>query len=214
MTRIGKFVRENGLSLAFAGLFLASAAADAATGYLQQFGGPSTQPRAAGLGAYLASPEFLRGVLGNWQAALLQLLVLIVLAVFLRQRGASHSRKGDDRLARRRDRLRWFGRHESWAYANSLSLAFGALFLLCFAGFFAADLAYVGREQARLGAPAPRAPDFIRSARFWFDVTQTWQAEFFAMAVFLVLSIFLRQQDSSESKPVSAGDEDTGDANE
>jgi hypothetical protein len=42
---------------------------------------------------------------------------------------------------------------------------------------------------------------------------QTWQAEYLAIAVFVVLSIFLRQQDSAESKPVESRDQTTGEAN-
>lgn len=41
---------------------------------------------------------------------------------------------------------------------------------------------------------------------------QTWQAEFMAIVVYVVLSIYLRQDRSPESKPVSAPDEETGTA--
>jgi len=51
------------------------------------------------------------------------------------------------------------------------------------------------------------------SAKFWSSTLQTWQAEYLAITVFVVLSIFLRQQDSAESKPVESGNESTGEAN-
>jgi hypothetical protein len=50
------------------------------------------------------------------------------------------------------------------------------------------------------------------SAKFWSSTLQTWQAEYLAIAVFVVLSIFLRQQDSAESKPVESSDHTTGKA--
>jgi hypothetical protein len=93
---------------------------------------------------------------------------------------------------------------------NGLSLAFWLLFVLC----FAADRGTYNQERVRLGEPAMSLGEFVRSARLWFDVMQTWEAEFFAMAVFLPLTVVLRQDDSAESKPVWASDDDTGDTNE
>ena len=53
----------------------------------------------------------------------------------------------------------------------------------------------------------------MRSAKFWATTLQTWQAEYLAIAVHIVLTIFLRQQNSPESKPVEASNETTGKAN-
>lgn len=54
---------------------------------------------------------------------------------------------------------------------------------------------------------------FLLSAKFWSSILQTWQAEYLAIAVFVLLSIFLREQDSAESKPIESTDESTGEAN-
>jgi hypothetical protein len=51
------------------------------------------------------------------------------------------------------------------------------------------------------------------SAKFWSSILQTWQAEYLAIALFVLLSVFLRQQDSAESKPVESSDATTGEAN-
>jgi hypothetical protein len=40
------------------------------------------------------------------------------------------------------------------------------------------------------------------TARFWFESLQNWQSEFLSVAVLVVLSVFLRQRGSPESKPV------------
>jgi len=54
---------------------------------------------------------------------------------------------------------------------------------------------------------------FLLSAKFWSTTLQTWQAEYLVIAIYVVLSIFLRQQDSAESKPVESSDKSTGEAN-
>ena len=54
---------------------------------------------------------------------------------------------------------------------------------------------------------------FLISARFWSVTLQTWQAEYLVIAFYVVFSVFLRQEDSPESKPVEAGHEVTGEAN-
>ena len=55
--------------------------------------------------------------------------------------------------------------------------------------------------------------DFAKSAKFWFLTLQTWEAEFFAIAFFIVLTIFLRQEHSPESKSPEASDQETGEPN-
>jgi hypothetical protein len=210
-----RFLKNNGLSLAFFVLFLLCIIGQWATGYALQMEDAAGQSHSSGRFAYLLDPSFLKGVFGNWQAALLQLLALILLTVFLRQKGASHSRKPDDGSEDRGEaRLHWFGPSLSWAYGNSLSLAFAGLFLLSFVGFFFAEANAYNAARQRVGEAPLTLGAFLFSADLWFMIFQTWQAEFFAMAMFLVLSVFLRQEGSAESKPVGAGDDETGKTNE
>jgi hypothetical protein len=49
-----------------------------------------------------------------------------------------------------------------------------------------------------------------RTPEFWFQSMQNWQSEFLAVAALTVLSIFLRQRGSPESKPVAAPHAQTG----
>lgn len=220
------FWRDNGLSLALAALFLLCVGAQCITGYLSI----NTERSAHGLpalavGAYLMTGTFLDGMFVNLQAAFLQLAVLITFSAFLEQRGAAHSRKpAGERSARRpdgrpvlpdgsRDR-RELPRHRGWLYRNSLSLAFIGLFLL----FFALHV-WFGVKQTNELASLTREPrvevmDYAISSRFWFSNFQTWQAEFFAICAYVLLSIFLRQARSSESKPEDAPDSETGVTNE
>jgi hypothetical protein len=63
------------------------------------------------------------------------------------------------------------------------------------------------------GQPIIPIATYITRTNFWFKTVQTWQAEFFGIGVFLVPSIFLRQEGSAESKPVNSSDTETGETN-
>ena len=68
-------------------------------------------------------------------------------------------------------------------------------------------------ERSLTGRPPISIAAFLLSAKFWSSTLQTWQAEYLAIAIFVVLSIFLRQQNSAESKPLESRDDATGEAN-
>jgi hypothetical protein len=51
---------------------------------------------------------------------------------------------------------------------------------------------------------------YLVEPRFWFESLQNWQSEFLALLAMVVLSIFLRQRGSPESKPVYAPHWETG----
>ena len=51
---------------------------------------------------------------------------------------------------------------------------------------------------------------YLTTSRFWFESLQNWQSEFLAVGSMVVLSIFLRQRGSPESKPVDAPHSQTG----
>lgn len=171
--------------------------------------------REIALGAYLGTGNFLDGIFSNWQAAILQLAVLITFGSVLRQRGAAHSRKTEPPNHRTID---WkFGLRPTvhgWLYANSLSLAFLGLFVLFFLlhGLFG-EWKYNENQFLHHLSPISFG-SYIGSSSFWFSVFQCWEAEFSAIGLYIVLSIFLRQENSPESKPVGASDKQTGGPNE
>ena len=72
----------------------------------------------------------------------------------------------------------------------------------------------VGREytaeQLQHGGEGVSVLQYMQTARFWFESTQNWQSEFLALLGMVVLSIFLRQRGSPESKPVDAPHSQTG----
>jgi hypothetical protein len=65
-------------------------------------------------------------------------------------------------------------------------------------------------EQAAHGQPEQLSVlQYAGTSRFWFESLQNWQSEFLAIGAMVVLSIFLRQRGSPESKPVDAPHHET-----
>jgi hypothetical protein len=44
----------------------------------------------------------------------------------------------------------------------------------------------------------------LATSEFWFQSFQNWQSEFLSMGMLIILSIYLRQKGSPESKPIEA----------
>lgn len=218
--RLAAFIRDDSMSIALFGLFLLCIIGDSITGWLayNQALREAHFGRLA-FGAYLRTGQFLDGVFSNWQAAILQLAVLIAFGSLLRQKGAAHSRKpGSEGTPPSVRTLEWkFSARESvgqWLYANSLTLAFGVMFLASFAAHVIFGSMKHNEDQMLRHLPASPLSSYVVSPDFWSTVFRTWEAEFFAIGIYIVLSIFLRQEGSPESKPVDASDQQTGGANE
>lgn len=95
-------------------------------------------------------------------------------------------------------------------YSRSLGLVMGALFLLSWLAQSVAGTAAYNEEQLRgLQAPVSWA-QYLTCADFWNRTLQNWQSELLAVASMVVLSIYLRQRGSPESKPVGAAHTATG----
>jgi len=91
---------------------------------------------------------------------------------------------------------------------NALSLAFLALMLFSFAG-----QAYTGwLEHNDFLEEHGKAPgtfsNYLSSGHFLQATFENWESEFFQMALFVILTIFLRQEGSSESKLMDEGKDD------
>jgi hypothetical protein len=220
-----QFLGDNGLLLAFLALFAACVLGQMVSGvslYNQTQRGLAT----ISLGHYIRTGDFLQGMFENWQAAILQLAMLVLLGVFLKQKGAPHSRRfrASDQdassrrplLGRRRSSLRRQPNDSGGSFfrRNSLSVVFWSLFAVAFTLHALTTHAAWSSQLAIEHQPAVTFGSYLFSAKFWFLTMQTWEAEFFAIALYLLLSIFFRQQGSPESKPTGASDEDTGDANQ
>lgn len=97
-------------------------------------------------------------------------------------------------------------------YKNSLFIAFTLLFLFAFVMHAIGGAAEYSSEQLAHGGQALSWIAYMATAQFWFESLQNWQSEFLALLSIVVLSIFLRQQGSPESKPVASPHSETGSA--
>jgi hypothetical protein len=95
-------------------------------------------------------------------------------------------------------------------YENSLAITLFLLFLASFALHAVTGAHEYSAEQMQHGGQAVGLTDYLSSAQFWFESFQNWQSEFMSVAVLTLLSIWLRQRGSPESKPVHEAHSDTG----
>jgi hypothetical protein len=58
--------------------------------------------------------------------------------------------------------------------------------------------------------PPETLGEYAVDPSFWFESFQNWQSEFLAVLSLIVLSIFLRQKDSPQSKKVDEPNSKTG----
>jgi hypothetical protein len=65
-------------------------------------------------------------------------------------------------------------------------------------------------EAATNHHPNVTAIEYVGTARFWFESFQSWQSEFVSILAMVILSIFLREKGSPESKPVDSSDAAAG----
>ncbi|HEY0044058.1 MAG TPA: DUF6766 family protein, partial [Allosphingosinicella sp.] len=65
-------------------------------------------------------------------------------------------------------------------------------------------------EALRHGEVPGTILSYLGDPQLWFESFQNWQSEFLSTALLVVLSIFLRQRESPESKPVAAPHSQTG----
>lgn len=211
--------RRNGLTIVTAALFLLFWVGQAAAGFRQELEERREHGRPpVALGGYLASGAFWEATAENWESEFLQMAAFVWLTAFLRQKGSSQSRpiEGEaesDRAPRRRAGAPWpvhRGGLLLAIYERSLTLALLGLFLFSFAVHAVAGHAAWAEEQAMHGEAGGPLVAYVASSRFWFESFQNWQSEFMAVGAIVVLSIFLRQRGSPESKPVDASHAETG----
>jgi hypothetical protein len=163
--------------------------------------------REIGYVEYLASGHFWQATAENWESEFLQMGFYVILTTFLFQRGSAESNDPDEAEELAAQRRKKPG---TWLYRNSLSLAFLALFLLTFAMHAWGGLKELNQERADHGEPPENMSNFLVDPEFWFQSFQNWQSEFLAVLSIVVLSIFLRQSGSPESKEVDDPNSKTG----
>jgi hypothetical protein len=147
--------------------------------------------------------------------------VFVVLSVFLYQRGSSASKtiERPDPVDQRPEEARGDpaapgpvrrGGYALIFYPHSLSITLFVLFLIAFLVHAAAGAKAYGEEPRHHGSEALSMLAYIATSQFWLESFQNWQSEFLSVGVLLLLSIWLREQGSAQSKPVAAPYSDTG----
>ena len=215
-----KVFRNNGLSIVFFLLFLISILGQAITGLKQhneemlEEGGQQLH-----MGQYLRSGHFLQATFENWESEFLQMALFVILTMFLYQKGSSESKDPDKKEEvdrepnpKRRD-APWPVRKGGLIlkiYSHSLCYALGLIFLLSFLLHWYGSLKDYNEEQLLKGHPTETAWQYLGNSRLWFESFQNWESEFLSVLAIVMLSIFLRQKGSPQSKPVDAPYAETG----
>jgi hypothetical protein len=102
-----------------------------------------------------------------------------------------------------------------WAKEHGLLLANAGLFLAFFGGMIISGAAAYSEEQAVHGQPGVTVLEYLSTGEFVEATFENWESEFLQMAMYVILTVFLFQKGSSESKPMGKDapqDEDPRDA--
>jgi len=211
--------RRHALVLVCLGLFLGFLAAQSVMGWhVYNSGNEDHGQETVTFSTYLTTGHFVEGTLENWESEFLQMAAFVLLTVFLVEKGSAESKtsSSDEDGDEHRDDpdAPWPVRAGGvWLklYENSLFIAFAVLFLLSIVGHALGGAREYSEEQESHGHEAVTTVEFVETSDFWYQSFQNWQSEFLAVASISVLTIFLRQKGSSQSKPVYAPNEKTGD---
>ncbi|MCG2613553.1 hypothetical protein LZZ85_04645 [Terrimonas sp. NA20] len=214
------FFKNNGLSVTFGLFFLIAMLVQWLTGFNEYNKERQEEGRQrVSLRTYSASGHFIESTFENWESEFLQMALFVLLTISLRQKGSSESKKleGEEEVDKEPDRNKkdapWPVKKGGWilaVYKNSLTIALFALFLLSFLLHLYGSLKDENEHLQQKGLPAETLGQLLGESRFWFESFQNWQSEFLSVFAIIVLSIFLRQKGSSQSKPVDASNSATG----
>jgi hypothetical protein len=217
-----RFFQNNNLTVVIFAIFLFSILGMSVAGWLSNNKSLSEHHQTElSYGSYLITGEFAEGVFENWESEFLQMWALIMLTIYLRQKGSADSKpmRGStfqDTTSRYSIIKAHSWRSKSKAaghflYSHSLGLAMLLLFIVSFSLHAIGGLNAYNQDALEHGSEMVSFFSFITSSEFWYQSLQNWQSEFLAIGALLVLSIKLRERGSPESKPVGKKyDHETG----
>ena len=217
-----QFLKNNGLSLTFLALFAISIVGQLITG-LEEHNKEMIEEGGQQLRwtEYLSSGHFLQATFENWESEFLQMALFVFFTIFLYQKGSSESKDpegGEERTDRepspRKKDAPWPVKQGGlWLslYKNSLTIALFLLFAVSFFAHLYGSMKDHNEQQLLKNLPGESMMEFLGNSRFWFESFQNWQSEFLSVFAIVILSVFLRQKGSSQSKPVDAPHGETGD---
>jgi uncharacterized membrane protein YjfL (UPF0719 family) len=213
-------LKNNGLSIVFFLLFLFAIVGQTITGlkeHNQEQIDEGSQPIA--MSEYLTSGHFLQSTFENWESEFLQMALFVVLTIFLYQKGSSESKdpEGEEPSDKEPDPRK---KDAPWPvkqgglilgiYKHSLSIALLLLFIISFFLHWYGSLTDFNEQELLKGKPTETAMQYLGNSRLWFESFQNWQSEFLSVFAIVVLTIFLRQKGSAQSKAVDEANSETG----
>ncbi|HET9304021.1 MAG TPA: DUF6766 family protein, partial [Propionibacteriaceae bacterium] len=89
-----------------------------------------------------------------------------------------------------------------WVRDRGLLIANLALFVIFFGGMILSGVRVYNSEQLEHGEQAVSLGRYLLSGDFYEATFENWESEFLQMAMYVVLTAFLFQRGSSESKPI------------
>jgi uncharacterized protein DUF6766 len=218
-------LRDNSLSLAFLGLFLAALVGQSIAGHrVYNEDAAMHGSETISYVRYLVSSHFGQAVLENWQSEYLQFSLFILATIWLFQRGSNESKQAKD-LGLESDERQKLGAHagpgaprwarypggfKRWLYSNSLLLAMAVIFFGSWLGQSVTGWSEFNQEQQDHQEQAVTWAGYVTGPDFWENTLQNWQSEFLAVGSMAVFTIYLRQRGSPESKPVGSRHDETG----
>jgi len=217
-----KFFRNNGLSIVLFALFLISFGGQYVTGWNEFNENQKAHKQLpVGLVEYSGESHFIEATFENWESEFLQMGMYVVLTIFLYQKGSSESKQPGriesvdiipekHLLSDNTPSPVKRGGLSLKIYQNSLSIVFFLLFFISFTLHAIGGAKEYNQEQAEHNQPPVTTTEFLKTSTFWFQSFQNWQSEFLSIGMMVVLSVFLRQKGSPESKPVYAPHSETG----
>jgi len=215
-----KIFKNNGLSIVFFLLFIFSLGGQIITGLkehnqeMQEEGG-----KILSMSDYLFSGHFLQSTFENWESEFLQMALFIILSMFLYQKGSSESKDPDkeEEVDREPNPKR---RNAPWPvkkggvflsiYKHSLCYTLSLIFILTFLLHWYGSFKDYNEQQILKGMPTETFAKYLSNSRLWFESFQNWQSEFLSIFAIVILSVFLREKGSPQSKPVDAPNMETG----
>lgn len=89
-----------------------------------------------------------------------------------------------------------------WVKEHGLLLANIGLFVVFFGGMVLSGASTYSDEQLAHGEPAVTVLQYLGTGNFLEATFENWESEFLQMGMYVILTVFLFQKGSSESKPV------------
>ena len=217
-----RLIRDQSISIFFGVLFLGALVGQAIFGHrAYNDDAVAHGSETISLGRYVVSSDYGQAVLENWQSEYLQFLLLILATMWFFERGSTESEPKPGRTTDEEEKVGRYAteRSPSWAraggwrqtiYSYSLPILMATVWLLSSFGQSVTGWSVYNEEQRAHDQPTVSWAAYLTRPDFWEETLQNWQSEFLAVGSMAVLSVYLRQRGSPESKPVGASHDSTG----